>query len=168
MVKDFFVNERIRAPEVRLIGAEGKQMGVVKTQDAQRLAREQGLDLILISPTASPPVARISDFGKFKYEQTKHDKVAKKAQKASIIKEVKLTPKIGEHDLQVRVSRSREFLTKKNRVKVSVFFRGREVTHKEYGRKVLDKLVLAVADIGVPEGTPKMEGRNMVLLVVPK
>jgi len=143
-------------------------MGVVKTQDAQRLAREQGLDLILISPTASPPVARISDFGKFKYEQTKHDKVAKKAQKASIIKEVKLTPKIGEHDLQVRVSRSREFLTKKNRVKVSVFFRGREVTHKEYGRKVLDKLVLAVADIGVPEGTPKMEGRNMVLLVVPK
>lgn len=151
-----------------MIGAEGKQLGVVKTVDAQRLAREQGLDLILISPTASPPVARISDFGKFKYEQTKHDKVAKKAQKASIIKEVKLTPKIGEHDLMVRVSRSREFLAKKNRVKVSVFFRGREVTHKEYGRKVLDKLVLAVADIGVPEGTPKMEGRNMVLLVVPK
>lgn len=151
-----------------MIGAEGKQLGVVKTVDALRLAREQGLDLILISPTASPPVARVSDFGKFKYEQTKHDKVAKKAQKASIIKEVKLTPKIGEHDLQVRVSRSREFLTKKNRVKVSVFFRGREVTHKEYGRKVLDKLVLAVADIGVPEGTPKMEGRNMVLLVVPK
>lgn len=151
-----------------MIGAEGKQMGVVKTVDALRLAREQGLDLILISPTASPPVARVSDFGKFKYEQTKHDKVAKKAQKASIIKEVKLTPKIGEHDLQVRVSRSREFLTKKNRVKVSVFFRGREVTHKEYGRKVLDKLVLAVADIGTPEGTPKMEGRNMVLLVVPK
>lgn len=151
-----------------MIGAEGKQMGVAKTADALRQARELGLDLILISPTASPPVARISDFGKFKYEQTKHDKVAKKAQKASIIKEVKLTPKIGEHDLQVRVSRSREFLTKKNRVKVSVFFRGREVTHKEYGRKVLDKLVLAVADIGSPEGTPKMEGRNMVLLVVPK
>ena len=151
-----------------MIGAEGRQLGVTKTMDALRLAREQGVDLILISPTASPPVARLGDFGKFKYEQTKHDKVAKKAQKASVIKEVKLTPKIGEHDLQVRVSRSREFLGKKNRVKVSVFFRGREVTHKEYGRKVLDKLVLAVADIGAPEGIPKMEGRNMVLLIVPK
>ena len=151
-----------------MIGVEGRQLGVTKTMDALRLAREQGLDLILISPTASPPVAKLADFGKFKYEQTKHDKVAKKAQKASVIKEVKLTPKIGEHDLQVRISRSREFLGKRNRVKVSVFFRGREVTHKEYGRKVLDKLVLAVADIGVPEGIPKMEGRNMVLLIVPK
>lgn len=151
-----------------MIGEEGRQLGVTKTMDALRLAREQGLDLILISPTASPPVAKLADFGKFKYEQTKHDKVAKKAQKASVIKEVKLTPKIGEHDLQVRISRSREFLGKKNRVKVSVFFRGREVTHKEYGRKVLDKLVLAVADIGAPEGIPKMEGRNMVLLIVPK
>lgn len=168
LVKDFWVNERIRVPEVRLVDADGGQLGVKRTVEALELAREKGLDLVLVAPNVSPPVARILDYGKFKYEQTKHDKVVKKSQRSTGVKEVKLTPKIGEHDLQVRIDHSREFLAKKHKVKVSVFFRGREMTHKEYGRKVLDRFLEAVADSGLPEGTAKFEGRNLVLIVVPK
>jgi translation initiation factor IF-3 len=162
------INERIRVPEVRLIDVDGGQLGVTKTFDALRNAREKGVDLILISPSATPPVAKLGDYGKFKYEMIKHDKEAKKSQRASILKEVKLTPKIGEHDLQVRIEKTKESLLKKNKVKVNVFFRGREITHREFGEKVLNRLVEAVADIGKPEAPAKFEGRNMVLLLVPK
>lgn len=168
IARDFYVNERIRVPEVRLIDENGGQVGVVRTFDALGLAREKELDLILISPSAKPPVAKIGDYGKFKYQQTKHEKEAKKSQKISVLKEVKLSPKIGEHDLMVRVSRSKEFLEKKNRVKVSLYFRGREMTHKEIGEKVIQKFVELVSDLGIPEGRPKLEGRNMVLIIVPK
>jgi len=162
------VNERIRFPEVRVVSESGGQLGILKTFDAVRMAREQGLDLILISPTAKPPVAKIADYGKFKYQQVKHEKEAKKSQHSTIVKEVKLSVKIGEHDLMVRVARTREFLEKKNKVKVNLYFRGREVTHKEFGEKVIKRLVEAVSDIGAPEGRSKMEGRSMVLLLVPK
>jgi len=145
---------------VRLIDEAGGQVGVVSTSEALRLAREKGLDLIIISPGAKPPVA--------KYQQTKHEKETRKSQRASVLKEVKLSPKIGEHDLQVRISHTREFLEKKNKVKVSLYFRGREVTHKEIGERVVQKLLDQVADLGIPEGRSKMEGRNMVLIVVPK
>ncbi len=162
------MNERIRFPEVRVVSESGGQLGILKTFDAVRMAREQGLDLILISPTAKPPVAKIADYGKFKYQQVKHEKEAKKSQHSTIVKEVKLSVKIGEHDLMVRVARTREFLEKKNKVKVNLYFRGREVTHKEFGEKVIKRLVEAVSDIGAPEGRSKMEGRSMVLLLVPK
>jgi len=162
------VNERIRVPEIRLIGAEGQQVGVVKTFDALRMAKEQELDLVLISPQTVPPVARILDFGKFKYEQTKHDKGTKKSKSSSGIKEVKLTVKIGEHDFLVRVTKAREFLEKKQRVKVSLYFKGREVTHREFGDRVLSRFLEAVIDLGKQESPIKLEGRNLVLQLVPK
>ncbi len=155
-------------PELRVVGDDGAQFGVMRTQEALSLAREKGTDLILIAPTAKPPVAKLSDYGKFKYQQTKHQKEAKKSQHASVVKEIKLSVKIGEHDLMVRVAKTREFLEKKNKVKVSLFFRGREVTHKEIGERVIQRFVEKIEDLGVPEGRSKMEGRNMVLLIVPK
>lgn len=155
-------------PEVRLIDADGRQLGVYKSFEALRLAREKGLDLILISPNAQPPVAKIGDYGKFKYEMAKHDKEAKKSQRASVLKEIKLTPKIGEHDLQVRITRVREFLGKKNKIKVNLYFRGREMTHRRFGEAVLARFLEAISDLGVPEAPAKLEGRNLVLLVVPK
>jgi len=154
--------------EVRLIDDQGEQLGIVKTFDALARAREKGLDLILISPGATPPVAKISDFGKFKYQQTKHEKEARKSQRASVLKEIKLSAKIGEHDLMVRVDHANEFLKKKYKIKVSLFFKGREVTHKEIGERVIQRLIDGVADLGMPEGIAKMEGRNLVLIVVPK
>jgi len=161
------VNERIRVPEVRLIDDQGKQVGVVKTAEALRMAREKDLDLILISPGARPAVAKLGDFGKYKYELRKHEKEVRKSQKATVLKEVKLSPKIGQHDLQVRINRTREFLEKRHKVKVSVFFRGREMAHKEIGRRVMYKLVEAVKDMGTPEGRDRFEGRNLILLIVP-
>ncbi len=155
-------------PEVRLIHVDGSQKGIVRTSEALVMARENGVDLILISPNATPPVARLADYGKFKYEIIKHEKEAKKSQKASVLKEVKLTPKIGEHDLNVRIGKAKEILEKKGKVKVSVFFRGREMTHREFGERVLNRLVESVCELGKPEGPPKIEGRNMVLLLVPK
>ena len=151
-----------------MIDVDGGQLGIRKTFDALNEAREKGVDLILISPNAIPPVAKLGDYGKFKYEMIKHDKEAKKSQHASIVKEVKLTPKIGEHDLLVRIEKARESLIKKNKVKVNVFFRGREITHREFGERVMNRLVDAVADVGKPETRAKFEGRNMVLLLVPK
>lgn len=153
---------------MRLIDENGAQIGITKTFDALNMAREKGLDLILISPSAKPPVAKILDIGKYKYQQAKHDKEAKKSQHASIIKEIKLSSKIGEHDLMVRVNRTREFLEKKNKVKVSLFFRGREVTHKDIGARVIQRLVDLVSDLGMPEERTKMEGRNMVQIIAPK
>ncbi|KAF0135055.1 MAG: translation initiation factor IF-3 [Candidatus Saganbacteria bacterium] len=151
-----------------MLDFDGAQLGIQKTFDALRMAREKGLDLILISPNANPPVAKITDFGKFRYEIAKHEKEAKKSQKAVILKEIKLTPKIGEHDLNVRIAKTIECLQKRNKVKVNVFFRGREVTHKEFGERVLNKLVEASAEFGKPEAPAKIEGRNMVLVLVPK
>lgn len=151
-----------------MIDETGNQVGVLATFEALKRAREKGLDLILISPGAKPPVAKIGDFGKFKYQQTKHERETKKSHKTSVVKEVKLTPKIGEHDLMVRVNHAREFLGKGNKVKVSLFFRGREVTHKEIGEKVLQRFLEHLVDCGNPEGRPKMEGRNLGLIIVPK
>ena len=168
LVRDLYINERIRATELRVIDNEGHQLGLMSASDALSVAKEKGLDLILISPTAKPPVAKIGDYGKFKYQQTKHEKETRKSQKGSAIKEIKLTPKIGEHDLAVRVAHTREFLAKGHKVKVSLFFRGREVTHKEVGQAVVAKLLERIADVGVSESPSKMEGRNMVLVVAPK
>ncbi len=131
-------------------------------------AREKGLDLILISPTAKPPVCRIGDSGKYKYELSKKDKEAHKSSKAGVIKELKLTPKIGRHDLDVRIRQAQEFLAKGNKVKFSVFFRGREVTHADIGRRLLDEVVQAVVEVGEPEMPAKLEGRNLLQVFMPK
>ncbi|MBU0573759.1 MAG: translation initiation factor IF-3 [Candidatus Margulisbacteria bacterium] len=162
------VNERIRAREVRLVGSNGDQKGVVPMLEALRLAREEGLDLVLIAPNASPPVAKIADHGKLKYEKSKHDKEMRKSQRVSVLKEIKLTPKIGDHDLEVRVKKVRELLEKKNKIKLTMFFRGREMVHKELGLAVIDRLLEKVQDLGAAESKGKFEGRRLVLLIVPK
>jgi translation initiation factor IF-3 len=143
-------------------------LGVVLVPDALRLARERGFDLVLLSPTARPPVARIADYGKLKYELTKKAKEARKAQKGGALKEVKLSPKIAEHDFEVRVRRAREFLEKKNKVKVSMFFRGREMAHVDVGMRVMDKLVESVSDVGKPDASPKRAGKNLYVILSPK
>jgi translation initiation factor IF-3 len=153
---------------LRIIDEEGKQIGIFITREALRIAGEKGLDLILISPQADPPVAKIADWGKFKYEKTKEEKELRKSQKAQALKEIKLTPKIGEHDLNVRINRIREFLEKKYKIKVTVRFRGRDVVHKELGFEVLKRLVDGVAETGVPDAPPKFEGKQLAQIIVPK
>ncbi|MBU0672907.1 MAG: translation initiation factor IF-3 [Candidatus Margulisbacteria bacterium] len=162
------MNERIRGSEVRLIDEQGSQLGVVATPDAIKLARERGFDLVLISPDASPPVARIADIGKLKYEFNKKEKEARKSQKGGGLKEVKLSPKIAQHDFDVRVRKTREFLEKKNKVKVSMFFRGRWMAHVDLGMETMNKLVEQVLDLGRPEGGPKKFGKNFVMIISPK
>ncbi len=151
-----------------MIGSDGKQIGVLPTREAISKAREEGLDLILIVPNARPPVARITDLGKLKYEEAKHEKALRKSQKAGVLKEVKLSFKIGDHDLNVRVKHAREFLEKGHKVKASVYFRGREMAHKDIGRAVLNKLLDQTDDLGAMEKPPKMEGRNLAVILSPK
>lgn len=141
---------------------------MVATPEALRLARERGYDLILIAPASKPPVARIADYGKLKYEISKKEKEARKASKSGTIKEVKLSPKIAQHDFDVRVEKTRELLGKGHKVKVNIFFRGREMAHVGLGRKVLDRLIEAVGEAGKVETAPKLEGKNLHVLVAPK
>ena len=143
-------------------------MGVVQTSEALRLARERGFDLVLISPTATPPVARIADYGKLRYELSKKEKEARKGSKSGTIKEIKLSVKIAQHDFDVRVDKTKELLGKGHKVKVNIMFRGREMAHANLGKKVMDRLVEAVAEMGKPEAPPKMEGRNLNLMLTPK
>ena len=141
---------------------------MVTTPEALKLARERGLDLVLIAPTAKPPVARIADHGKLKYELTKKEKVARKSSKSGTLKEIKLSSKIAQHDFEVRVEKTKELLSKGFKIKVNILFRGREMAHVDLGRKVMDRMVEAVADVGKTEANPKMEGRNLNLILVPK
>jgi len=141
---------------------------VVATPEALRLARERGYDLVLISPTAIPPVARIADYGKLRYELSKKEKEARKGSKSGTIKEIKLSVKIAQHDFDVRAEKTKELLSKGHKVKVNIMFRGREMAHAYLGKKVMDRLVEAVAEFGKPEAPPKMEGRNLNLMVAPK
>jgi len=143
-------------------------LGIVATTEAVHIARERGLDLVLISPSANPPVCRIADLGKLKYEERKREKEARKGQKAGVVKEVKISPKIAQHDLDVRIAKARECLEKKYKVKVSMFFRGRENMHVDLGMKVMVKLIEAVNDLGQPESRPRKIGKNMFTLIVPK
>lgn len=151
-----------------MVGDGGEQVGVMSSAEALGKAREAGLDLVLIAPNAKPPVARITDFGKFKYKQAKHEKELRKSQRVGVLKEVKLSFKIGEHDLNVRVKHAREFLERGHKVKASVYFRGREMAHRDIGRAVLQKLLDQVADLGVAEREAKMEGRNLSVVLSPK
>ncbi len=161
------INHQIQAKEVRLIGSDGAQLGILPTSGALSKAREENLDLIMVAPGENPPVCKIGDYGRFRYEIEKREKEARKAHKTGTIKEVKLSPKIGIHDLNVRIERSKEFLTGGHKVKVTMTFRGREIMHKNLGEQVIDKLLEGIKEIGVPEGNRKFEGKNLVLLVAP-
>ena len=162
------INDRIRIPQIRVIDADGSQLGIMTNTDALTLAQEKGLDLVEISPTARPPVCKIMDFGKFKYEESKQARKARKNQHIMVIKEIKLRPKIDEHDYNFKVNHAREFLTHRDKVKFTVMFRGREMVHMELGRRILDNAVKDLTDIGIVEVPARVEGRTMTLYMVPK
>ena len=157
----------IDAREVLVIGPEGEQMGVLTKQDALAAAEEVGLDLVEVAPNADPPVCRIMDFGKFKYQQSKKAQIAKKKQKIIQVKEIKIRPKTDHHDLETKAKHARRFLDEGNKLKVTVRFRGREIVHPERGEIILGKLMELIEDIGTVESRPKMEGRTMVMIVAP-
>ncbi|HEY1389934.1 MAG TPA: translation initiation factor IF-3, partial [Ktedonobacterales bacterium] len=159
------VNERIRAREVRLIDEDGQMIGVMTSGQALSMARERGLDLVEVSPMATPPVCKLMDYGRFKYEQSKKENEARKHQKVSELKEIRLSPRTDDHDLSVKVRKIEEFLGEGDKVKVGVRFRGRELAHPELGRQLLDKIVAALKSIAVVERPAIMEGKIMSLIV---
>jgi translation initiation factor IF-3 len=162
------INEKIRVPEVRLIGPESDQLGVVAIEKALELANQHSLDLVEVAPQANPPVCRIMDFSKFKYDQEKKEREAKKHQRQSRLKEIRLHPNIDEHDYQVKVKQALGFLLKKDRVKVDLFFKGRQIEHMDLGRKILDKFIIDTQGEGQIEKEPALEGRVMTFIVAPK
>jgi translation initiation factor IF-3 len=162
------VNDMVRAREVRLVDEAGEQLGVVSSRDALRIAQERGFDLVEVAPTARPPVCRIMDFGKYKYEQSKRDRDTRKKQKIVIIKEVKMRPNIEDHDFDVRRKQTESFLRDGDKIKATIMFRGREVVHSELGKVILDRLLESVKDLCVVERPAKLEGRNMIMILAPK
>ncbi len=162
------VNDRIRAPEIRLIGAEGENLGVVSPAQALEMASEVGLDLVEISPNATPPVCKIMDFGKFKYEQQKREAEARKKQKIIEVKEVKFRPNTDQHDYDVKMRNVVKFLENGDKVKVTLRFRGREMAHQKLGLELLNRVADDVTEIGKVENFPKMEGRQMVMMIGPR
>ena len=168
VTKKVRVNEQIRISPVRLIDSDGAQIGIVSIEEARQLSRERDLDLVEVAPTARPPVVRIMDYGKYKYRENKKAKEAKKKQHVIQMKELKLRSKIDEHDLQFKLRHARKFLEKQYKVKITMVFRGREVVHKELGERILQRVCDEVSDIASQEGEIKMEGRNMVLILIPK
>jgi len=162
------INEQIRDKEVRLVGEDGEQLGVMPAKEAMRLAEEAELDLVKISPKAKPPVCKIIDYGKYKYEQARKAKEARKKQKVIDIKEIVLSPNIDTNDLNTKMNNARKFITKGNKVKVTLRFRGREMAHVSKSRHILDDFAKAMEDIASIEKPPKMEGRNMTLVLTEK
>jgi translation initiation factor IF-3 len=161
------LNERIRSPQVRLVGADGEQIGVVASQEALRMARELDLDLVEVAPQANPPVCRIMDYGKFKYERDIRQKEARKKQSRTELKEIKFRPKIDSHDYGTKKGHVERFLRGGHKVKVTIMFRGREMTHTDLGRKILDRLVGDLGEMVTVESMPKQEGRNMIMVISP-
>ncbi|UWQ15903.1 translation initiation factor IF-3 [Aliiroseovarius sp. M344] len=161
------INERITAAEIRLIGAEGENVGVVTPAQAMVMAQEAGLDLVEISPNAAPPVCKIMDFGKFKYEQQKRESEARKKQKTIEVKEVKFRPNTDTHDYDVKMRNVFKFLENGDKVKVTLRFRGREMAHQNLGRELLERVAEDTKDVGKVENMPKMEGRQMVMMIGP-
>jgi translation initiation factor IF-3 len=161
------VNERIRIREVRLIDDEGNQIGVIPTREALDMARERGLDLVEVAPNASPPVCRLMDYGKFRYEQSRKERDSKKNQHVIKLKEVRIEPKIGDHDLETKGRHAARFLEAGDKVKLTVLFRGRSITHPELGKELLERLAEQLKDVGVIEQTARMEGRTMTMHMAP-
>ena len=162
------INEQIRCKEVRVIGEEGQQLGVMALRDALNMAKDAGVDLVMVSPSANPPVCRIVDYGKFKYEQLRREKEAKKKQKVVEVKEVRLSPNIDVNDLNTKCNAARKFIEKGNKVKVSLRFRGREMAHIDSTKHILEDFAEKLGDIAVIEKAPKMEGRSMMMFLTEK
>jgi len=162
------VNEKIRGPEVRVIGHDGQQLGIIPIRKALELAALEHLDLVEVAPNADPPVCKIMDYGKFKYQQNKRSQEAKKKQTVIQVKEVKIRPKTDEHDLQVKIRHIKRFLSQKDKAKVTILFRGREIAYSDQGFKVLERIKEELKEEIVIEQHPKMEGRNLIMIVAPK
>jgi translation initiation factor IF-3 len=162
------INEEILDKEVRLIGDEGEQLGIMSAQEALKIAYERELDLVKIAPGSNPPVCKVMDYGKFRFEQTKKEKEAKKNQRVIEIKEIRMSPGIGENDFNTKLKNGQKFLNDGDRVKVSVRFRGREMAHTEIGEELLKDFAAKCADIATLDKTPKLEGRNMSMFLSPK
>lgn len=167
-ISELMINEQIRDREVRLIGANGEQLGIMSARDAQKHAQEAGLDLVKVAPTAKPPVCKIIDYGKYKYELARKEKEAKKKQKTIEVKEVRLSPNIEKNDLNTKVNNARKFLAKGNKVKVTLRFRGREMAHMQSSKHILDEFAQSLSDIAVVEKAPKVEGRSMTMFLTEK
>ncbi|TMK85122.1 MAG: translation initiation factor IF-3 [Actinobacteria bacterium] len=161
------MNDRIRAPQVRLVGSDGTQIGIVGVQEALRQAQELDLDLVEVAPQAQPPVCRIMDYGKFKYERAVQEKEARKRQARVEVKQIKMRPKIDPHDYGIKKGHVVRFLQSGARVKVTIMFRGREMAHTELGRKLLDRLTGDLQELATVESYPKLDGRNMVMVLAP-
>lgn len=162
------INERVRDKEVRVIGQDGEQLGIMSSREAMKLAREADLDLVKIAPTAKPPVCKIIDYGKYRYEMARKEKEAKKKQRTMEIKEVRLSPNIDTNDLNTKANQARKFLSKGDKVKVTLRFRGREMAHVNYSKQILDSFIEKLEDIAVVDKKPKMEGRSMVMFLSEK
>lgn len=167
-ISDLLINEQIRDKEVRVIGEAGEQLGIMSVKEAMRLADEAGVDLVKIAPTAKPPVCKIVDYGKFKYEQTRKEKEAKKKQKVIEIKEIRLSPNIDTNDLNTKMNAARKFITKGDKVKITLRFRGREMAHMNNSKYILDDFAKNLEDIAVIEKAPKVEGRSMTMFLAEK
>ena len=168
VISDLFINEQIRDREVRVIGADGEQVGVMSSKEALALAREADLDLIKIAPTAKPPVCKIADYGKYRYELARKEKEAKKKQKVIDVKEVRLSPNTEENDINTKATSARKFLAKGDRVKVTLRFRGREMAHVQSSKHILDDFAERLSDVAVVEKAPKLEGRSMTMFLAEK
>lgn len=167
IIKRLRINEAIRAPEIRLVGEKGEQLGLSTMRAALETAKKQSLDLVEVAPTATPPVCRLMDYGKFKYQQAKKEQDAKKGQHVSALREVRLRPKIGVHDFDAKARSARKLLDAGDKVKVTILFRGREITHPELGFKLLQRMAEQMKDISVIDRQPLMENRRMMLILAP-
>ncbi len=167
-IKEMQINEEITDKEVRLISNDGEQLGIVSAAQAQKLAAEKNLDLVKIAPQAKPPVCKIMDYGKYRFEQSKREKEAKKNQRVIEIKEIRLSPNIDVHDFDTKVGHARKFLTAGNKIKVSIRFRGREMTHTDLGLTIMAQFAEKCADIASVEKPAKLEGRQMLMFLAPK
>ena len=167
-ISELFINEQIRDKEIRLIGESGEQLGIMSSREALKLAEEAGLDLVKIAPTAKPPVCKIVDYGKYRYELARKEKDAKRKQKVIEVKEIRMSPNIDTNDLNKKVGAARKFLEKWNRVKVTLRFRGREMAHMSTSKHILDDFAQMLSDIAVVEKMPKVEGRSMIMFLTVK
>jgi len=166
--RELRINEQIRAREVRLVGQEGEQLGIMPFRDALRMSADAGLDLVEVAPTAKPPVCRIMDYGRFKYEQAKRDRDARRKQRVGDLKEVKMRPNIDDHDFGFKSRNAQRFLRDGNKVKLTIMFRGREIVHQDLARALVARFAESVAQFGTLERAPRVEGRNMIVIINPR
>ncbi len=168
IAKESGINWEIRAPEVRVIDSDGTQIGILSLKEAVKIAEDQGLDLVEVSPNSTPPVCRIMNYGKYKYQQRKRSQESRKHQTVIHVKEIKLRLRTEEHDLQFKLRHARRFLSEGNKVKISILFRGREIAHPEFGKEILNHFIEGAKDIMMVEQQPRLEGRSMIMILAPK